>query len=105
MKQSIVIFVTTGSEDEARQIADALLEKRTAACVNIIPAVKSQFWWQGSIDRAVESLLIIKTRADLLQEAISVVKSKHSYQVPEIIALPVIGGNTGYLDWIEKETA
>jgi periplasmic divalent cation tolerance protein len=99
----IVIFVTTGSEQEAHKIADLLLNRRKAACVNIVPVVGSSFWWQGKLDSARESLLIIKTKASLLSEIIDLVKSAHSYEVPEIIALPIIGGNEDYLNWIDNE--
>ena len=100
---NIVIFVTTGSEEEAHKVAELLLERRKAACVNIVPGVASSFWWQGKLDSARESLLIIKTRALLLPEIIELVKSVHSYEVPEIIALPIIGGNEDYLKWIDDE--
>jgi periplasmic divalent cation tolerance protein len=105
MKQTgkIVIFVTTSTEQEAHKIAELLLGKRKAACVNIVPRVDSSFWWQGKLDSARESLLIIKTRASLLPEIIELVKSAHSYEVPEIIALPIIGGNEDYLRWIDGE--
>jgi periplasmic divalent cation tolerance protein len=99
----IVIFVTTGSEEEAYKIAGLLLTKRKVACVNIVPRVDSSFWWQGELDSARESLLIIKTRASLLPEVIELVKSVHSYEVPEIIALPIIGGNEDYLKWVDDE--
>jgi periplasmic divalent cation tolerance protein len=100
----VVIFVTTSSEQEAHKVAKLLLTKRKAACVNIVPRVDSSFWWQGKLDSAQESLLIIKTRASLLQEVIELVKEVHSYSVPEIIALPIIGGNEDYLKWIDAET-
>jgi periplasmic divalent cation tolerance protein len=105
MKQTgkIVILVTTGTETEAHKIAELLLTKRKAACVNIVPSVDSSFWWQGKLDSARESLLIIKTRASLLPEIIELVKSVHSYEVPEIIALPIIGGSEDYLKWIDDE--
>jgi len=105
MKQTgkIVVFVTTGTEAEAHKIAELLLGKRKAACVNIVPGVDSSFWWQGKLDSARESLLIIKTRASLLSEIIELVKSVHSYEVPDIIALPIIGGNEDYLKWIDDE--
>ncbi|MCJ7516186.1 MAG: divalent-cation tolerance protein CutA [Dehalococcoidia bacterium] len=99
----IVIFVTTSSEPEAHKIADLLLSRRKAACVNIVPGVDSSFWWQGKIDSARESLLIIKTKASLLSEIVDLVKTSHSYEVPEIIALPIIGGNEDYLKWIDNE--
>ena len=99
----IVILVTTGTEEEAHKIAELLLTKRKAACVNIVPGIDSSFWWQGKLDSARESLLIIKTRASLLSEIIEMVKSAHSYEVPEIIALPIIGGSEDYLKWIDDE--
>jgi periplasmic divalent cation tolerance protein len=105
MKQAgaIVILVTTSSEEEAHKIAEMLLGQRKAACVNIVPRVDSSFWWQGKLDSAQESLLIIKTRASKLPEIIEMVKSVHSYEVPEIIALPIIGGSEDYLKWIDDE--
>jgi len=100
---SIVVFVTASTEDEARRIAELLLDQRKAACVNIVPRVDSLFWWQGKLDSAQESLLIIKTRASLLPEVVELVKGVHSYEVPEIIAMPIIGGNEDYLKWLNSE--
>jgi periplasmic divalent cation tolerance protein len=99
----IVIFVTASSDAEAHKIADLLLSKRRAACVNIVPAVESSFWWQGKLDSATESLLIIKTKASLLPEIVKLVKAAHGYEVPEIVAIPIIGGNEDYLKWIDAE--
>ncbi|KPJ66396.1 MAG: hypothetical protein AMJ43_08340 [Coxiella sp. DG_40] len=99
----IVVLVTSSSEEEAHKVAELLLAKRKAACVNIVPGGDSSFWWQGKLDSAKESLLIIKTRASLLPEIIDFVKSVHSYEVPEIIALPIIGGSEDYLKWIDDE--
>jgi periplasmic divalent cation tolerance protein len=99
----IVIFVTTSSEPEAHKIAELLLIRRKAACVNIVPRVDSSFWWQGKLDSAQESLLIIKTKASLLPEIVDLVKAAHSYEVLEIIALPIIGGNKDYFRWIDDE--
>jgi periplasmic divalent cation tolerance protein len=99
----IVIFVTTGTEQEAHKMAELLLSKRKAACVNVISRIDSSFWWKGKLDSARESLLIIKTRASLLPEIIELVKSTHSYEVPEIVALPIIGGNEDYFKWIDGE--
>ncbi|MFC1942142.1 divalent-cation tolerance protein CutA [Chloroflexota bacterium] len=100
----VVIFITANSTGEAQQIAGLLLEKRKAACVNIIPEVDSRFWWEGKFESAQESLLVIKTRSSLLPEIINLVKGIHSNTVPEIVALPIIGGNQDYLDWITRET-
>jgi periplasmic divalent cation tolerance protein len=99
----VVVFVTASSEKEARSISELLLGRRKAACVNIVPKVASSFWWQGKLDSTRESLLIIKTKASLMPEIIDMVKKAHSYEVPEIIALPIIGGNEDYLKWIDNE--
>ena len=98
----IVLFITAANAEEAQQISRVLLEQKKAACVNIIPKVKSLFWWEGKIDSEQENLLIVKTKASLLPEIINLVKQVHSYTVPEIIALPIVDGNQDYLDWIEK---
>ena len=100
----IVVFITAETPKQARKIADALLSKKLAACVNIVPKVHSQFWWQGKIDSSDESLLIVKTKAALLDDVIVSVKRNHSYTVPEVIALPIVGGNKDYLDWIDEVT-
>jgi periplasmic divalent cation tolerance protein len=102
--QNIVIFITTGTNGEARQVAEALLEQRKAACVTIVPTVTSLFWWEDRIDSDQESLLIVKSKASLLDEIVSLVKGVHSYDVPEVIALPIIGGNSDYLNWIGEQT-
>lgn len=99
----IVIFITTETEEEARRIADKLLNQRKVACVNIVPRVNSLYWWKGKIESASESLLIIKSKATQLPEIIKSVKEIHSYEVPEIIALPITGGNEDYLQWIDSE--
>lgn len=100
----VVVFITVDSQETARKITDKLLTERKAACVNIIPKVESQYWWQGKIESTNELLLIVKTHAVLLEELIALVKQNHPYSVPEIIALPIIGGNKDYLKWIDRET-
>jgi len=99
---NVVVFITS-TDEEAHKIAKALLTQRKAACVNIVPRVSSFFWWQDKLDSAQESLLIVKTKTQLLNEIITLVKGIHSDEVPEIIALPIVGGNQDYLDWIGKE--
>jgi len=98
-----VILVTASSEAEALRLKKVLMEKRKAACVNIISHVESHFWWKGKIDIADEVLMIIKTRTAAVKDIISLVKEAHSYQIPEIIALPVIAGNEDYLKWVDEE--
>lgn len=98
----IVIFVTAASKKEAECIAQALIKERLAACVNILGGVKSLFRWQGKIDSSNEALLLIKSRKSRLAKIIKLVKSLHSYEVPEIIALPVIAGDKNYLRWLDE---
>ncbi|MFC2002049.1 divalent-cation tolerance protein CutA [Chloroflexota bacterium] len=101
----IVVLITTANAGEARQVARVLLEQRKAACVNITEKVDSHFWWEGKIDSGQESLLVVKSKASLLPEIIELVKKVHSYDVPEIIALPVVGGNQDYLQWIDASVS
>ena len=98
---SIVVLIATGSGQEAHKIAALLVNEKKAACVNIVPRVDSLFQWKGNIDSARESLLLVKTKSSLLPEIISLVKGIHSYEVPEVIALPVIGGSEDYLKWLD----
>jgi periplasmic divalent cation tolerance protein len=100
----VVVFITTANYEEARKVADALVAQRKAACVNIVPRVNSAFRWKGKIEDAEESLLVVKTRARLFPEVVSAVKEIHSYEVPEIIALPIVEGNPDYLAWLKEET-
>ncbi len=100
---NVVIFITAGTDEEAQKIANVLLTRRKAACVNIVPGINSLFWWQDKLDSARERLLIVKTKASVLNEVVKLVKEIHSYDVPEIIALPIIGGNPHYLEWMGKE--
>lgn len=100
---NVVIFITTSTDEEAHKVAEALLEHRKAACVNIVPKVNSLFWWHDKIESSKESLVIIKTRESVLEDIIGLIKEIHSYDVPEIIALPIVGGNRDYLTWVKNE--
>jgi periplasmic divalent cation tolerance protein len=106
MKQAqndyIIVFITAGDSEEAGRIGKRLLEERLAACVNTIGGVESKFWWHGKLEEAREVALIVKTKAGLLPDIIESVKKVHSYEVPEIIALPIAGGSREYLDWIDS---
>jgi len=97
----IIVLITAGSEEEARKIGESLVEGKKAACVNIVPGMDSLFWWEGKIDSARESLLLVKTRASLFPEIVEMVKGTHSYDVPEIIALPITAGSEDYLKWLD----
>ncbi|MCM8789621.1 MAG: divalent-cation tolerance protein CutA [Candidatus Omnitrophica bacterium] len=98
----IIIFVTAASKKEAEKIAQALLKNKLCACVNIVDKIESLFWWERKIDRAKEALLIIKSRQDKLDRIVALVKSLHSYTVPEVIAFSITGGNKAYLRWWEE---
>jgi len=97
----IVVFVTTANKIEAQKIAESLIDKKLAACVNIVDKLSSLFMWEGKLDKARESLLIIKSKKEKLPRIIRLVKSLHSYEVPEIIAIPIAGGEKEYLRWID----
>ena len=98
----IAVLITAGSEKEAKKIKKALLAQRLAACVNEIGGVKSSFWWKGKIDNSPEVLLVAKTKDKYFKEIVGLVKTIHSYQVPEIIGLPIIAGNQDYLNWLSE---
>jgi len=97
-----VVLVTAPTTAEAESIARMLLERRLIACANILSGVASLFWWQGKIDRAEEVLLVMKTRQDRLDEVTAAVIEAHSYDVPEVVALPISGGSEAYLRWIDE---
>lgn len=97
----VVIFITTANKPEAEKIATALVDKKLVACVNIVAGVTSLFWWEGKVDRADEVLIIAKSAKEKFAEISSCVKALHSYDVPEIIALPILEGYKPYLDWID----
>ena len=101
---NILIVVTAANKKEAEKIAQALLKKKLVACANIISGVSSLFWWQGKIDRCREVVLFLKTKRSLFKDITKVVKSLHSYEVPEIIALPIIEGERNYLRWLSECT-
>lgn len=95
-----VVVLITCTEEEAGDLARTLVAAKKAACVNIVPKVRSTYWWHDKIEAEDESLLVVKTRASLLDDLIGLVRQSHSYGVPEIIALPIVGGNQDYLGWI-----
>lgn len=102
MADEVVILITAASDDEAAKIARALVDERLAACANILPGVRSLFFWEGKTQDAREVLMVVKTRHTLLDSIVHRVKALHSYTVPEIIALPVLGGSQDYLNWIRE---
>ncbi len=103
--EPLVVFVTSGSADEASRLADALVGERLAACVNIVPGVLSTYRWQGAVERASEWLLIIKTVKPRLPALIARVEALHAYTVPEVLALPVADGARPYLAWLQEQVS
>ena len=101
-KNYIFIMVTCASKTEARKISARLLAKRLVACANILPKVESRFWWKGKLDTASELLVTMKTVRSNFKKIEAEIKRIHSYDVPEIIALPIVAGSRDYLDWISK---
>ncbi len=101
----IVVIITAPSQEVGEKIAAELLARKLAACVNIAPGILSIYTWQGKVQNDREALLVVKTRTDLFErEIVPVVKALHPYEVPEIMALPVMMGSQSYLDWIAAET-
>jgi len=104
MSESLVVFVTCGSEEEGLKIAHALIEEKLAACVNIVSPIRSIYRWEGKIWDEKEWLLIIKTQTARFEDVEKRVKSLHSYSLPEIVALPIINGSSSYLNWLKEMT-
>jgi periplasmic divalent cation tolerance protein len=102
MEEYVVVLVTAPSADAGRDVAGALLERKLAACVNVVPSIASLYTWEGKLCRDEEALLVIKTTAAAFDDLAAVVRDVHPYDVPEIIALPIVAGSQDYLDWIDE---
>jgi len=100
-----VAFITAPDLEEATGIARALVEERLAACVNLLPGIRSVYRWEGSIEEDAEVLLVVKTRADRAGALVDRVIELHPYDVPEVVMLPAVGGSPAYLDWVREEAA
>lgn len=100
----LVVFVTAETEDEALRIARLLVGEKLAACVNIVNGVRSVYRWEGEVAEGRESLLIVKTTHDRLDALQLRIRELHSYELPEIIALPILGGSDAYLNWLADST-
>ena len=105
MTDKIVVLSTCASAEEAAKIARALVEKKLAACVNLMPAVRSFYRWKGAIEDEQESLLVIKSSRALFDQLRAEIEKLHSYEVPEVIAVPIVDGSEGYLEWLDRELA
>lgn len=98
----VVLYCTTGSLDEASNIAEHLVGNHVAACVNVVPSVRSIYWWNNKVCQDQEALMIIKTEQNRIPEVEQFIRKLHSYETPELIAIPVEYGMQEYLDWISK---
>jgi periplasmic divalent cation tolerance protein len=101
-KDYAIVLVTTADREEAEKISKALLNERLIACANIIGPISSLFWWHEKIERAEEYVLLMKTRIDMFEKLVKKIKALHSYEVPEIIATPIIQGFRPYLEWLNS---
>jgi periplasmic divalent cation tolerance protein len=101
---SIIVLVTCPDRESAKKIASSLIEKKLAACVNTINNVESIFRWEGKIEKTSERLLIVKSKKQLLEKLVTDIHHNHPYKLPEILALPIIGGSKKYIDWLNDET-
>ena len=104
MTDFIQVMTAIGSKEDAQKVANAIVEQRLAACVQVIGPITSTYWWQGAIETAEEWLCLIKTRQDLYERVEQALRESHPYDEPEILALPVLAGSKSYLQWIVSET-
>ena len=102
MTDKIVVLSTCATEDEAEKLARLLLDQHLAACVSVIPAVRSFYHWKGAIESAAECLLLIKTSRELFDPLCAALEKTHSYEIPEVLALPILGGAANYLEWMGR---
>ena len=100
MKGFAIVFVTAPDLKTARQLANAALKARLAACVNLIRGIESHYWWEGNITADTEVLMLFKTRSSRLAALEKLIIAKHPYKVPEFISLPLTSGNRRYLAWL-----
>ena len=105
MTDKIVVFSTCASPEEARRIAADLIGQRLAACVSVLPPIRSVYHWKDAIEDGEETLMMIKSSRPLFERLKAAIVRLHSYDVPEIIALPIVDGNASYLAWMDKELA
>ena len=105
MTEKIVVLSTCGSEEEAVRIAGKLIDAHLAACVNLIPKIRSFYRWRGKLEDSAEWMLIIKTSRPCFEPLRTVLEAAHSYELPEVLVLPVLDGSPNYLAWIDAELA
>jgi periplasmic divalent cation tolerance protein len=101
--EPIWVYITCGDREEAMRIGREMVDDRLAACANILEGMTSIYQWQGNVETAQETVLILKSRSGLLDRLVEGVKGHHSYTVPCIVAMPIVGGNPDYIDWLLRE--
>jgi periplasmic divalent cation tolerance protein len=104
MTDARIVLTTAGSPEEAEKIARALVERRLAACVNIVPQIQSVYRWKDKIEQETEWLLIVKTKGNVFESVADAIKELHSYELPECVMLEVDSGSERYLNWIRENT-
>jgi periplasmic divalent cation tolerance protein len=104
MDDRVMLYVTCGSHDEALKIGRALVDERLCACANVLSPHTAVYRWEGKVQEDIETGLLLKTRRELIDRATARIKALHSYTVPCVVALPVVGGNPDFLAWIAAET-
>ena len=97
-----MVYITASGVEEAKKIAKTLLEERLVACANIISNMESIYWWEGNLEEDVESILLVKTRSELVDKVIDMVKEIHSYQTPCALEIQIKSGSKDYLDWLDN---
>lgn len=98
-----LVYITTSGEKESKKIGRTIVEERLAGCINIISTIESLYWWKGKIEEDTESILIVKTKVNNIENIIKRVKEIHSYENPAILAIPIVEGSKEYLDYLDGE--
>jgi periplasmic divalent cation tolerance protein len=104
INECIQVVTTVEKREDAERIASIVVNKRVAACAQILGPIQSTYWWKGKVEQAGEWLVMMKTRQELYAALEKEIRAVHPYEVPEIIALPIVAGSASYLDWIQNET-
>jgi len=104
MESVLLVITNLPDRESARQLAEGIVSQRRAACANVLGECASVYWWGGAVESAVETPVLIKTRAAVYAELEAYIRSHHPYEVPEVIAVPISAGYRGYLDWVLQET-
>ena len=105
LKGILIVIVTAANQEEATRISERAVKTRQAACATMVPTVRSLYWWEGELKTEQESMVILKTTVDKFEALQETIRAMHSYEVPEIIAIPVSHGYPPYIEWVRSETS